>query len=168
MMFQFITHLLALLLSGLIAGLFYAYSCSVNEGLSRLPDAEYLRAMQSINRVILNGLFMVSFLGTLAILPLLAWVKAAKPVEADFYLVLAAALLYLIAVFGVTLVKNVPLNEMLDKFNIEASSASEWAALRQRFEAPWNNWHQVRSIAAALCFLLVILACLDPRKWFNM
>ncbi len=49
-------------LTGLSAGLFYAYACSVNSGLGRLPDREYLAAMQSINREILNPVFFAGFL----------------------------------------------------------------------------------------------------------
>jgi uncharacterized membrane protein len=52
-----------ILLSGLVAGLLYAYSCSVNSGLKNLPDAAYLKAMQSINIAIQNPLFFASFLG---------------------------------------------------------------------------------------------------------
>ena len=38
--------------TALITGLLYAYSCSVNIGLGRLADAEYIAAMQSINKAI--------------------------------------------------------------------------------------------------------------------
>jgi uncharacterized membrane protein len=55
-------------LAALIAGLFYAYSCSVVLGLGKLSDAEYLRAMQNINREILNPVFL-SFMGTAIFLP---------------------------------------------------------------------------------------------------
>ena len=44
--------------TALIAGLLYAYSCSVNIGLGRLADAEYISAMQSINKAIQNPLFL--------------------------------------------------------------------------------------------------------------
>jgi uncharacterized membrane protein len=52
------TLLIAVILTGLIAGLFFAYACSVNLGLTRLADAEYLKAMQSINGAILNPWFL--------------------------------------------------------------------------------------------------------------
>ncbi|MET3535054.1 anthrone oxygenase family protein [Chryseobacterium limigenitum] len=57
-------------LTALIAGLFYAYSCSVVLGLGKLSDTEYLKAMQSINREILNPVFFVSFMGTAVLLPI--------------------------------------------------------------------------------------------------
>lgn len=52
------------LTTALIAGLFYAYSCSVNPGLGNLPDKEYILTMQSINIAIINPVFMLSFIGT--------------------------------------------------------------------------------------------------------
>ena len=64
---------ITVLLTALITGFFYAYSCSVNGGLKRLPDQEYLRAMQSINKAVLNPLFFMSFFGTLVMLPLTIW-----------------------------------------------------------------------------------------------
>ena len=59
--------------TGLIAGLFYSYSCSVNPGLAKLPDEGYVAAMQSINREILNPVFFATFIGTLLLLPISTW-----------------------------------------------------------------------------------------------
>lgn len=67
--FQNIIIFLTILFSGLVAGLFYAYSCSVNPGLKALSDVEYLIAMQSINRAIQNPYFFCSFMGLLLCFP---------------------------------------------------------------------------------------------------
>src|SRR5438105_15298485 len=80
--------------TALIAGLFYAYSCSVNPGLGRLPDNEYLAAMQSINRAILNPVFFMSFMGTLLLLPLSTYLHYRQPNRSLFYLLLMATILY--------------------------------------------------------------------------
>jgi uncharacterized membrane protein len=50
--------------SGLMAGLFFAFSTSVMPGLRRLPPADGAAAMQQMNRTILNPLFGVVFGGT--------------------------------------------------------------------------------------------------------
>lgn len=52
---QNLSLFLATLLCGLLAGLFYGYSCSVNNGLGRLNDPGYLKAMRSINKVYKGG-----------------------------------------------------------------------------------------------------------------
>ena len=63
---------LTALFTGLIAGLFFAYSFSVVPGLGRLSDEAYLRAMQSINRAIQNPFFFTPFFAALLLLPLSA------------------------------------------------------------------------------------------------
>lgn len=146
------------LASGLIAGLFYSYSCSVNPGLGALPDANYLAAMQSINRVILNPVFFFSFMGTLLLLPLSTYQHFGT--GSRFYVLLAATLVYVIGTFGVTMVGNVPLNEALDKMNLTGASAQELAAYRLKFEVPWNRLHMIRTYASVLSFILVLIACL--------
>lgn len=154
--------LLVLGASGLMAGLFYAYTCSVNPGLGRLPDAGYLAAIQSINRAILNPVFLLVFMGALFILPIGAWRLFNAHASMSFYLMLAASLLYAIGVFGVTMTANVPLNNKLDVFNIAAASSEELAHMRSIFQSPWNAWNLVRTIAAILSFLLAAWAYIIP------
>ena len=51
---------------GLMAGFFFAFSDCVMNALVRLPAAQGIAAMQSINVVAPNPLFMAGFLGTAA------------------------------------------------------------------------------------------------------
>ena len=44
----------AILLTGLMAGIFFTWSNAVKPGIGKLSDLEYLRSLQSMNRVILN------------------------------------------------------------------------------------------------------------------
>ena len=160
MTFANIALLAAAFTTALIAGLFYAYSCSVNGGLGRLPDAGYMAAMQGINREILNPLFFMSFMGTVILLPLATWLQYGHPVSLRFYLLLAATLVYVVGTFGVTMVGNVPLNNALDAFNIQAASAEEISQQRALFEKPWNKLHSIRTIANAIALILVLIACI--------
>ena len=48
----------ATLVTGLVAGLSFAYSCSVMPGLAATDDRTFVGTMQSINRRILNGWFL--------------------------------------------------------------------------------------------------------------
>lgn len=143
--------------TALIAGLFYAYSCSVNIGLGRLPDREYLAAMQNINSAILNPFFFMSFMGTLILLPLSAWLNYDQSLSGRFLLLAIASVLYIIGVFGVTMLRNVPLNDMLAAFDLKAAAASDIARLRLSFEQPWLMWHNVRTVACVVCLLLAVI-----------
>ena len=154
-----ITLLITTFLLALIAGLFYAYSCSVNPGLGRLSDTEYLRAMQSINRAILNPWFFASFLGTLIMLPVSTWISYnAGGTSSLFYLLLAATMIYAIGVFGVTGFGNVPLNEALDRFEIGNATLQEIKKQRLAFELAWNKYHMIRTLANLLSLMLVLWA----------
>ncbi|MNJ95080.1 hypothetical protein D3C87_127840 [compost metagenome] len=147
-------------LTALIAGLFYAYSCSVNIGLAKLPDNGYITAMQSINREIQNPVFFISFMGTLLLLPISTFLQYKAGAMDSFWLLLLATIIYCIGTFGVTIMGNVPLNEMLDKFNIQSASIEEISSIRNRFEIPWNRFHTIRTIAAVISLILVIIACI--------
>jgi len=165
-MFSFhqITIFTTILLSGLVAGLLYSYSCSVNIGLRALPDAEYLKAMQSINLAIQNPFFFVSFMGLMIMLPLSAWQLHSLPSHFSYYAVLLAMILYFIGVFGVTVVENVPLNNQLAVFNITQASSNEISTMRIAFEKPWNTFHLIRTISAIISFGLTILSLLKFKS----
>jgi uncharacterized membrane protein len=142
------------LTTALIAGLFYSYSCSVNPGLSRLPDKEYLSAMQSINKAILNPMFFLSFMGTLILLPLSSYLSYGHPA---FWWILSAAIVYVVGVFGVTVTGNVPLNEALALFDIQSATPDEIIGHRKTFEHPWNRLHTIRTIAVVVSLVFLII-----------
>lgn len=152
-------------LTALIAGLFYAYSCSVVLGLGKLADVEYLKAMQSINREILNPIFFLSFMGTAAMLPISAFLfRAHHPV---FILLLLATIIYLVGVFGVTVVGNVPLNDQLDQFNVSDATVEAIKKMRDAFENRWNFLNNIRTICSTVCIILVICACIWTKDKIN-
>ncbi|WP_415327042.1 DUF1772 domain-containing protein [Chryseobacterium sp. MMS23-Vi53] len=119
-------------LTALIAGLFYAYSCSVVLGLGKLSDTEYLKSLQFINREILNPVFFISFMGTAFLLPVSTFLYRGQ--SSVFILLLMATLAYLIGVFGVTMFGNVPLNDQLDKFDIANSTAEAIKEMRDNLK----------------------------------
>ncbi|MES2513751.1 MAG: anthrone oxygenase family protein [Bacteroidota bacterium] len=158
-----IVQVIAILLTGLVAGLFYGYDCSVVKGLGNLPDDLYLRSFQSINRSIQNPYFFFSFMGSLVTLPTAAWLNYKNCHLATFYLLLSATVVYFIGVFGVTLFCNVPLNERLANFSISTATTTDLSAMRQTFEKPWNNYHTVRTIASVISFGLTILSLIRQK-----
>jgi uncharacterized membrane protein len=152
----------ATFLMGLIAGLFYSYSCSVNLGLSKLSDIEYLKAMKSINKEILNPWFFLSFMGSLVVTPLSTWLYyETNGTDASFYLLLTASMLYVLGVFGVTVVGNVPLNNALEKLDIEGGAHQEMSTKRIDFEIPWNRFHFIRTLANSMALALLVFAIVN-------
>lgn len=160
MMFYDILLVITGTLTGLLAGLFFGYAVSVNGGLHRLKDHEYVAAMKSINTVIQNPPFFLSFFGPVVLLPLvtiLSWsIDSPRSI-----LLLAASGLYVIGTFGLTLVGNIPLNHKLARFNLDTATPDAISQARAEFEGPWNRWHLIRTIASAAATAAIFAACLS-------
>ena len=69
--------------------------------------------------------------------------------DASFYLLLSASLVYIIGVFGITVLGNVPLNNSLDNLELEHLTLQEINTKRLDFEIPWNKYHFIRTMANA-------------------
>ena len=111
-----------------------------------------------MNRVILNKAFIGIFLGAIiavALVPIFHFKIAPNSI---FWLLLLALVTYWIGVFGVTVFGNIPLNEILDKINLESITSEEIKALRTSIEVKWNNLNLIRSISSGITFLLLIVS----------
>ncbi|MGH6624542.1 MAG: DUF1772 domain-containing protein [Burkholderiaceae bacterium] len=122
--------------AGLVGGVFFAFSTFVMKALAQLPAREGVAAMQRINIVVLNLLFLCLFMGTAvlaagcAIASFAPWSASRSP------LLLAAGLLYLVGTFLVTMAFNVPRNDRLATLANESQEAAaywpvyvrEWSA----------------------------------------
>lgn len=152
---SFLLALAAALGSGLVAGVFYAFSTFVMRALARLAPAQGIAAMQSINVVVLNPWFLGAFLGTAA-LCVVALASALYRWGGDGTAwLLAGGVLYLAGSFAVTIRGNVPMNEALARVQPgEATGAEFW----RRYVAAWTRWNHVRTAASLLASLSFILA----------
>ncbi len=109
----FVSTVLAVLGCGLIAGAFFAFSAFVMTALGRLPAASGISAMQSIIAAIKGPLFLVVFFATAALAALLGLAAPLRWSEPGAGYLLLGSLLFLNGPFGVTLMKNLPLNNRL-------------------------------------------------------
>ncbi|MGH3645957.1 MAG: DUF1772 domain-containing protein [Micromonosporaceae bacterium] len=137
----------ATLTTGLMAGLFAAVSYSVMPGLRRTDDRTMVGAMRQINRAILNGWFALCFGGAFVFTALAAVLHLGR---APLPWIVAGLVLY-VATLGTTFGVNVPLNNQLDAAGVP-DQASELAAVRQRFEAPWTRWNLIRTVTNLAAF----------------
>lgn len=155
--------LMTTFLTGLTAGLCFTWANAVTPGIGRLDDLGFLHAFQQMNRAILNPFFIVVFMG-----PLITHIaniflfKSANPTV--FWLILTASILYLIGLVFMTIIGNVPLNEMIDKVDLLSASPEELKTLRDSFETKWNQFHLVRTITTSLSFALLIISILLQSK----
>ncbi len=156
----FTLTLISALGSGLVGGVFFAFSTFVMGALGRLPAAHGIAAMQSINVVVINPLFLGAFIGTAALCALLI-AAALFTWQPGAMLLLAGALLYFAGTFLVTMFFNVQLNDALAAVAPDSSAAAD---LWRRYLTTWTNWNHVRTIAAlAGAVLLTLALCLQWR-----
>jgi uncharacterized membrane protein len=126
--------------AGLVTGLLFAFSNFVMRALGDLPAEKGMFAMQRINETIINPIFLLLFFGAPVLCALIVFNAGTRLGEPGSMLLLAGALAYLVGPFGVTVMFNVPLNNLLAR---AAPSAAEeiWPMYRKR----WQRWNHVRT-----------------------
>lgn len=147
---------ITVLLNALSAGFFFSWSVSVILGTKKVGDMSYLETMQNINREILNPLFFTVFFGSLIALSLSAVLQNSN--RPAFWFILASTVVYLIGTFGVTALGNVPLNNALDGLDLMQLDIPELKRFRDHYELNWNRYHLIRTIAAILSFILLLIS----------
>lgn len=154
------TLLASIVLSGLIGGLMFGWSVSVLPGLRKVSDVNYLSTMQSINRHIINPRFTIPFVVTPVVLAVAAIVHFQTGQTGRGWILALACLSYIFGVGAVTAGGNIPLNNTLDRFVIDAASPEAIAAQRGNYEGRWNAWHYARTVASIGAFALTASAAL--------
>ena len=98
---------------GLLGGLYFAFSAFIMTALDRIDQAAGISAMNAINVDIVRSLFMPLFFGTTlasAVLAIMALFRWGEPGSASM---LVGGVVYVVGMFVVTMVFNVPLNNAL-------------------------------------------------------
>ncbi|MGH6807750.1 MAG: DUF1772 domain-containing protein [Ensifer adhaerens] len=139
--------------SGLMAGLFFIFSVCIMQALSRLPAEQGIAAMNAINVVIQNPLFLSTFMGT-ALLGLVLAVAAFVWGGEGSLLLAAGGIVYVVGVLIVTIVFNVPMNDALAAATPGQAATEIW---QQRFLTDWVWWNHVRTISSIGALALFIL-----------
>jgi uncharacterized membrane protein len=151
---------LALLATGLSAGLFFGWAVSVIPGTRRVDGRAYVTTMQAINQAIVNPAFIVVFVGAAFLLvaaTIAALVTGSAP---EGWWLLAATVIYMPGVLGTTVAGNLPLNDALAEIDLSSATDADVASAREMYEEPWNRLHNIRTAAAVLALALVGIAAL--------
>jgi uncharacterized membrane protein len=136
----------ATLAVGLMAGVFFAFTVAVMPGLARADDRTFVVTMQRINVAIVNGWFLLAFLGALVLPALAAALHLGRDARSVLPWAIAGFVLYAVTMI-VTVRLNIPLNNQLDSAG-DPDSIADLAAVRERFEATWVRWNLVRTLTS--------------------
>ena len=133
--------------SGLLAGVFFAFSAFVMSGLRRLPDPGGATAMRSFNVTAQRPPLMLALFGVSALCVTMIVRALATWSQPGAAWLLAGATLTIAGALGVTAAINVPLNNRL-----EAGTVT-WS----RFLAGWDPANHARTILClAGCAVLLV------------
>ncbi|MFI0938371.1 anthrone oxygenase family protein [Streptomyces sp. NPDC021020] len=138
--------LAATLTTGLMAGLYFAFSVAVMPGLGRSGDRTLVEAMQRINVAILNGWFTLAFGGALVLGIVAAVLHRGGEGRPALPWIIAGVALYALSLL-ITMGFSVPLNNTLADAGAPGR-IHDIAAVRAHFESAWIHWNIARTLAS--------------------
>lgn len=132
-------------------------------GFSKLEDKEFLRAFQVTDGVIQNNqpLFMLTWVGSIiSVLSVIA-ISILSLGLSEAWIVFVVGLIYLLGVQGITVSIHLPLNNHIQKIDINDMNNQSLNEERTNFEMRWNYFNNIRTFiafSASLSFLLILMA----------
>ncbi len=153
----------SIILTGLSAGLFYAWAVSVIPGTKQIQSITYMETMQSINKAIINPAFFLIFFGSLFAMAGASFFEFSND-KTVFTIILLATFIYLVGTLVVTVFGNVPLNEELEALRLNELSSDRIENFRNYYETKWNRLHMIRTAFSLISFALLVIAALFQIK----
>ena len=131
-------------------------------GLSKLSDKEFLKAFKVTDQVIQNNqpLFMLTWVGSIiSVLSVMA-ISILSLGVSEAWIIFVVGLIYLLGVQGITVSIHLPLNNHIQKIDINDMNNQSLNEERTNFEMRWNYFNKIRTFiafAASLSFLLILM-----------
>ncbi len=152
-----ITSTVSVIACGLIAGVFLAFSDFVMKSLFTAQPAGGIEAMQLINRKVYGSAFLLLLVAMLVVSMVLAFYALIYMTGSAAGWIIAGCALYVIGVFAVTVVFNVPMNQRLDAMDHESTEAASYWTV---YASSWTLWNHVRTFASAASAASFLIGCL--------
>ena len=151
----------SILSCSLVTGFIFTYAIIVLPGFSKLDDKEFIRAFQVTDGVIQNNqpLFMLTWIGS--IISVLGAILASivSTELAETWLIVVVGTVYLMGVQGITISIHLPLNNHIQKLNIDELDNQTLREERLKLETKWVYFNNIRTVVAfsvSLMFLVIL------------
>ena len=147
------------LLCALVTGFIFTYAVVVMPGFAKLDDRDFIRAFQVTDGVIQNNqpLFMLAWVGSIVSVVATMILGFIEHHGIERWTVIAIGFIYLIGVQGITIRIHLPLNNRLQRLEIDEMDPESLSKERNKFERRWNNFNNIRTlIAFAVSFSLML------------
>ena len=149
----------SVILCALVTGFIFTYAIVVMPGFSKLSDKEFIKAFQVTDEVIQNNqpLFMITWIGSIISILLTIIVATATTGLSNSWLIILVGFIYLLGVQGVTIVIHLPLNNNIQKMDIDKMTDKNLGEERRKFQKKWNFFNNIRTSVAFLVSVTLIL-----------
>ena len=149
----------SVILCALVTGFIFTYAIVVMPGFSKLSDKEFIKAFQVTDEVIQNNqpLFMITWIGSIISILLTIIVASATTGLSNSWLIILVGVIYLLGVQGVTIVIHLPLNNHIQKMDIDKMTDKNLGEERRKFQKKWNFFNNIRTSVAFLVSVTLIL-----------
>ena len=147
------------LLCALVTGFIFTYAVVVMPGFAKLDDRDFIRAFQVTDGVIQNNqpLFMLAWVGSIVSVVATMILGFIELHGIERWTVFAIGFVYLIGVQGITIRVHLPLNNRLQRLEIDEMDPESLSKERNKFETRWNYFNNIRTlIAFAVSFSLML------------
>jgi uncharacterized membrane protein len=147
------------LLCALVTGFIFTYAVVVMPGFAKLDDRDFIRAFQVTDGVIQNNqpLFMLAWVGSIVSVVATMILGFIEHHGIERWTVIAIGFVYLLGVQGITIRVHLPLNNRLQRLEIDEMDPESLSKERNKFETRWNYFNNIRTkIAFAVSFSLML------------
>ena len=147
------------LLCALVTGFIFTYAVVVMPGFAKLDDRDFIRAFQVTDGVIQNNqpLFMLAWVGSIVSVVATMILGFIELHGIERWTVIAIGFVYLLGVQGITIRIHLPLNNRLQRLEIDEMDPESLSKERNKFETRWNYFNNIRTlIASAVSFSLML------------
>ena len=147
------------LLCALVTGFIFTYAVVVMPGFAKLDDRDFIRAFQVTDGVIQNNqpLFMLAWVGSIVSVVATMILGFIEHHGIERWTVIAIGFVYLLGVQGITTRVHLPLNNRLQRLEIDEMDPESLSKERNKFETRWNYFNNIRTlIAFAVSFSLML------------
>ena len=140
--------------AGIMAGVYFTFSTFAMRAFAQLGDEAGARAMQSINRVIVQSAFLPLFFASTLACAALTVLGLMGFGGANSLLMAAGGGVYVVGMFVVTVAGNVPLNNRLDAADL---GSEEGAEMWRLYLSNWTPLNHIRTLACTASMVLLAL-----------
>jgi uncharacterized membrane protein len=132
-------------------------------GFSKLNDKDFIRAFQVTDNIIQNNqpLFMLIWIGSiLSVISTIVF--SIFNINADYSIfIIVTGFFYLIGVQGLTISIHIPLNNNIQKIDVDKEDELKLNEARKEFEIKWNYYNRIRTVVAFTVTTLLMLILLN-------